>query len=50
VAIMQAADVAPRGRQRLAKRLDIQAAIAAAEGLSREQIDTGLEHERASWL
>jgi hypothetical protein len=29
--------------------LDLQAAIPAAEGLSQEQIDTALEHERAGW-
>ena len=49
VAITPAADAAPTGRRLLAKLLDLQAAIPAAEGLSREQIDSELERERASW-
>ncbi|MGL6132882.1 MAG: hypothetical protein ACRC1L_01625 [Prochlorococcaceae cyanobacterium] len=46
VAIAPAAEAAPTGRRLLAKLLDLQAAIPAADGLSREQIDG--ERERAS--
>ncbi len=49
VAITPADEAAPTGRGLLAKLLDLQAAIPAAEGLSQEQIDTALELERASW-
>jgi hypothetical protein len=49
VAITPAEEDAPTGRRLLAKLLDLQAAIPSAEGLSQEQIDTALEHERASW-
>ncbi len=45
VAITPAEEAALTGR----KLLDLQAAIPAAQGLSPEQIDTALEHERASW-
>jgi len=45
VAITPADAVAPTGR----KLLDLQAAIPATQGLSQEQIDTALEHERAGW-
>ena len=44
-----AEEVPPTGRKLLAKLLDLQAAIPAAQGLSQEQIDTALEHERAGW-
>ena len=49
VAITPVDDAAPTGRRLLAKLLDLQAAIPAAEGLSQEQIDATLESERASW-
>jgi len=49
VAITPADEVAPTGRKLLAKLLDLQAAIPAAQGLSQEQIDTALEYERAGW-
>ena len=49
VAITPVDDAAPIGRRLLAKLLDLQAAIPAAEGLSQEQIDAALECERASW-
>jgi len=49
VAITPVDDAAPIGRRLLAKLLDLQAAIPAAEGLSQEQIDAALESERASW-
>ena len=49
VAITPAEEAAPTGRRLLAKLLDLQAAIPVAAGLSQEQIDTALEHERASW-
>jgi hypothetical protein len=49
VAITPAEDDAPTGRRLLAKLLDLQAAIPTAQGLSQEQIDTALEHERAGW-
>ena len=49
VAITPADEAAPTGRRLLAKLLDLQAAIPAAEGLSQEQIDIALEHERAGW-
>ena len=49
VAITPADDSLPTGRRLLAKLLDLQAAIPTAQGLSQEQIDTALEHERASW-
>jgi len=49
VAITPADECTPTGRRLLAKLLDLQAAIPAAQGLSKEQIDTALEHERASW-
>jgi hypothetical protein len=49
VAITPVDDAAPTGRRLLAKLLDLQAAIPAAEGLSQEQIDAALECERASW-
>lgn len=49
VAITPAEDETPSGRRLLAKLLNLQAAIPASEGLSKEQIDTALEHERASW-
>ncbi len=45
VAITPADEAAPTGRKLLA----LQAAIPAAQGLSQEQIDTALEHERAGW-
>jgi predicted nucleic acid-binding protein len=48
VAITPAGEAAPTGRRLLAKLLDLQAAIPAAEGLSQEQIDTALELDRAS--
>ena len=49
MAITPADEAAPTGRRLLAKLLDLQAAIPAAEGLSQEQIDTALELDRASW-
>ncbi len=49
VAITTADDAASIGQRLLAKLLDLQAAIPAAEGLSQEQIDSALELERASW-
>jgi hypothetical protein len=49
VAITPADDAAPTGQHLLAKLLDLQSAIPAAEGLSQEQIDSALELERASW-
>ncbi|MFM7549399.1 MAG: hypothetical protein ACKO8I_11145 [Cyanobacteriota bacterium] len=49
MAITPADEVAPTGRKLLAKLLDLQAAIPAAQGLRQEQIDTALEHERAGW-
>jgi len=45
VAITPVDEVAPTGL----KLLDLQAAIPATQGLSQEQIDTALEHERAGW-
>ena len=48
VAITPAGEAAPTGRSLLAKLLDLQAAIPAAEGLSQEQINTALELDRAS--
>ena len=42
VAITPADEAAPTGRRLLAKLLDLQAAIPAAQGLSQEQIDTAL--------
>jgi len=49
VAITPVDESTPTGRRLLAKLLDLQAAIPAAEGLSQEQIDTALEDERAAW-
>ena len=49
VAITPAEKAAPTGRRLLAKLLDLQAAIPAAQGFSKEQIDTALEQERAGW-
>ena len=49
VAITPAEEAAPKGRRLLAKLLDLQAAIPAAQGFSQEQIDTALEQERAGW-
>jgi hypothetical protein len=49
VAITPAEEAALTGRRLLAKLLDLQAAIPAAQGLTQEQIDTALEQERASW-
>jgi len=49
VAITPADEVAPTGRMLLAKLPGLQATIPAAQGLSQEQIDTALEHERAGW-
>ena len=49
VAITPADETAPTGRRLLAKLQDLQAAIPAAKGLSREHIDHALEVERASW-
>ena len=49
VAITPADEALPTGRRLLAKLLDLQSAIPAAEGLSQEQIDSALERERASW-
>jgi hypothetical protein len=49
VAIMPAEETAPTGRRLLAKLLDLQAALPAAQGLSQGQIDTDLEDERAGW-
>lgn len=49
VAITPAEEAAPTGRRLLAKLLDLQAAIPAAQGFSQEQIDTALEQERAGW-
>ena len=49
VAITPADESTPTGRRLLAKLLDLQAAIPASECLSKEQIDTALESERASW-
>jgi hypothetical protein len=46
---LPADDAAPTGQRLLAKLLDLQSAIPAAEGLSQEQIDSALELERASW-
>lgn len=49
VTITPVEEAAPTGRRLLAKLLDLQAAIPAAEGLSQEQIDTALDRERACW-
>ncbi len=49
VAITPAAEAEPSGRRLLAKLQDLQSAIPAAKGRSREQIDAALERERASW-
>jgi hypothetical protein len=49
VAIIPADNGAPTGQRLLAKLLDLQAAIPAAEGLSQDQIDSALELERATW-
>lgn len=49
VAITPAAAAAPTGRRLLAKLLDLQSAIPAAQGLSREQIDSELARERTYW-
>jgi hypothetical protein len=49
VAITLAAEAAQTGHPLLAELLDLQTAIPAAEGLSREQIDSELERKRASW-
>jgi hypothetical protein len=49
MAITPADEAAPTGHRLLAKLLDLQTAMSAAEGLSQEQIDSALERERASW-
>lgn len=49
VAITPADEVTPTGRRLLDKLQDLQGAIPANQGLSREQIDSHLERERASW-
>jgi hypothetical protein len=49
VAITPAEGETPSGRRLLAKLQDLQSAIPAREGLSKEQIDDALENERASW-
>ena len=49
VAITPADGEEPSGRRLLAKLHDLQAAIPAREGLSKEQIDAAMETERASW-
>ena len=49
VAITPADEIAPTGRRLLAKLVDLQAALAVAEGLSQEQMCTALELERAAW-
>jgi hypothetical protein len=49
VAMTPSDEAVPTGRRLLAKLLDLQATIPAADGLSQEQIDTALELERASW-
>ena len=49
VAITPADGEEPSGRRLLAKLHDLQAAIPAREGLSKEQIDAALQTERASW-
>jgi hypothetical protein len=49
VAITPADDEEPSGRRLLAKLHDLQAAIPAREGLSKEQIDAALETERDDW-
>jgi len=49
VAITSADEATATGRRLLAKLQDLQAAIPAAKGLSREYIDHALEVERASW-
>ena len=49
VAITSADEATAKGRRLLAKLQDLQAAIPAAKGLSREHIDHSLEVERASW-
>ena len=49
VAITPAEGEEPSGRRLLAKLHDLQAAIPAREGLSKEQIDAALENERAAW-
>jgi hypothetical protein len=49
VAITPADEIAPTGRRLLAKLVDLQAALAVAEGLSQEQVDAALELERAAW-
>jgi hypothetical protein len=48
VAITPAEGETPSGRQLLAKLQDLQSAIPAREGLSKEQID-GAPHPSASW-
>ncbi len=49
VTITPADQVVPTGRRLLAKLLDLQATVPAAQGLSQEEIDTALEEERAGW-
>jgi hypothetical protein len=49
VAITPADGEEPSGRRLLAKLHDLQAAIPAREGLSKEQIDAALQTERVSW-
>ena len=49
VAITPADGEEPSGRRLLAKLHELQAAIPAPEGLSKEQIDAALQTEHASW-
>lgn len=49
VAITPAEGETPSGRRLLAKLHDLQAAIPAGAGLSKEQIDAAMENERSSW-
>lgn len=49
IAITPAEGEEPSGRRLLAKLHDLQAAIPAREGLTKKQIDTALDNERASW-
>jgi len=49
VAITPADDATPSGRKLLAKLKDIQTALPAQQGQTKQQIDTQLENERALW-
>ncbi len=49
VAITPADDATPSGRRLLAKLNDLQMALPAQQGQSKQQIDTQLANERALW-